>query len=163
MKTKFTIKNATVEDVPLILDFIKQLADYEKLLHEVTATEEDLKKSLFGPKAHAEVIIGYLNHKPVSFALFFHNYSTFLGKSGVYLEDLFVKPEARSLGIGQQMLVYLAKLAKSRHCGRLEWWVLDWNKTAIDFYLKIGAQPMDEWTVYRVTGKALDKLAGMEN
>lgn len=155
----FDIKPATVHDVPLILSFIKELADYEKLLHEVVATEEILKETLFGKHAHAEVVIGYLDHQPVSFALFFHNFSTFLGRPGIYLEDLFVKPEARGKSIGQKMLAYLAKLAKQRNCGRLEWWVLDWNETAINFYKRIGAKPMDEWTVYRVTDKALDELA----
>jgi len=155
----FEIKPATEKDVPLILAFIKDLAEYEKLLHEVVATEEILRETLFGQKAHAEVVIGYLDNKPVSFALFFHNFSTFLGRPGIYLEDLFVKPEARGAGIGQKMLAYLAKLAKDRNCGRLEWWVLDWNEPAINFYKRIGAKPMDEWTVHRVTGQALDDLA----
>jgi GNAT superfamily N-acetyltransferase len=156
----FEIKAANIDDVPLILKFIKELADYEKLLHEVVATEEILKETLFGQHAHAEVVIGYLDHVPVSFALYFHNFSTFLGRPGIYLEDLFVKPEARGKGIGQKMLAYLAHLAKSRNCGRLEWWVLDWNETAIGFYKRIGAKPMDEWTVFRVTDQALDNLAG---
>jgi len=155
----FTIKPATVDDVPLILQFIKELAEYEKLAHEVVATEAILKETLFGEKAHAEVCIGYLDNVPVSFALFFHNFSTFLGRSGIYLEDLYVKPEARGEGVGQKMLQYLARLAKERNCGRLEWWVLDWNESAIRFYKRIGAVPMDEWTVHRVTGDALDKLA----
>lgn len=162
MKHKLEIKSATIEDVPLILEFIKALAEYEKLLHEVVATEEILKETLFGKHTHAEVVIGYFDDKPVSFALFFHNFSTFLGRPGIYLEDLFVKPEARGFGIGQKMLSYLAKLAKDRKCGRLEWWVLDWNETAINFYKKIGAIPMDEWTVFRVTGDALDKLAAQD-
>lgn len=155
----FEIKFATVDDVPLILSFIKQLAEYEKLLHEVVATEDILKQTLFGPKAYAEVIIAYLDQKPVGFALFFHNFSTFLGRPGIYLEDLFVDPNVRGKGIGQKLLSYLAKLAKERNCGRLEWWVLDWNETAINFYKRIGAIPMDEWTVFRVTGQALDDLA----
>lgn len=153
------IKHASISDIPLILSFIKQLAEYEKLLHEVVATEAILKETLFGEKAHAEVIIGYFNDVPISFALFFHNFSTFLGRPGIYLEDLFVKPEARGKGIGQKMLGYLANVAKERHCGRLEWWVLDWNEIAINFYKKLGAKAMDEWTVYRVTDEALDKLA----
>ncbi len=153
------IKPATVNDVPFILGLIKELAEFEKLRHEVVATEAQLKKTLFGPKAYAEVVIGYWNGKPVSFALFFHNFSTFLGKPGIYLEDLYVKPEARGQGIGEQLLRYLAKLAKERDCGRLEWWVLDWNENAIKFYKKLGAKPMDEWTVFRVTGDALDDLA----
>jgi GNAT superfamily N-acetyltransferase len=145
--------------VPLILNFIKELAEYEKLLHEVVATEKILKQNLFGVKPQAEVVIGYLDENPVSFALFFHNFSTFLGRYGLYLEDLFVRPEARGKGIGQKMLAYLAYLAKQRNCGRFEWWVLDWNETAIGFYKRLGAKAMDEWTVYRVTGQALDKLA----
>jgi GNAT superfamily N-acetyltransferase len=159
MTNTFTLKPATPNDVPLILSFIKELAEYEKLLHEVVATEEILKETLFGEKSHAEVVMGYLDNKPVSFALFFHNFSTFLGRPGIYLEDLFVKPEARGKGIGQKMLAYLAHLAKERKCGRLEWWVLDWNETAINFYKKLNAIPMDEWTVFRVTDKALDDLA----
>ncbi|MCE0721774.1 GNAT family N-acetyltransferase [Legionella resiliens] len=159
MSHALKIRFATASDTPLILEFIKELAEYERLLHEVVATEEQLLKTLFGSKAYAEVIIGYLEKKPVSFALFFHNYSTFLAKPGLYLEDLYVKPEARGQGIGQIMLVYLAKLAKERGCGRFEWWVLDWNETAIKFYEKLGAKPMDEWTVHRVSGQALDELA----
>lgn len=161
MTDKFEIKPATIEDVPLILSFIKELAEYEKLLHEVVATEDILRETLFGDQAHAEVSIGYLDDVPVSFALYFHNFSTFLGRPGIYLEDLYVKPEARGKGIGQKMLAYLAYLAKSRNCGRLEWWVLDWNETAINFYKRIGAKAMDEWTVYRVTDQALDGLAAL--
>jgi len=160
MNDKFEIKMAEIEDVPLILGFIKELATYEKLLHGVVATEAILQETLFGGNSNAEVIISYLNHKPVAFALYFHNFSTFLGRPGIYLEDLYVTPDARGKGIGQKMLAYLAKLAKDRKCGRLEWWVLDWNETAIGFYKRIGAKLMDEWTVYRVTGDALDNLAG---
>jgi len=163
MSEIFKIQSATIDDVPLILSFIKDLAIYEKLLHEVVATEELLKETLFGPHTPAEVVIGYLDEIPVSFALFFHNFSTFLGRPGIYLEDLFVKPEARGKGIGQKMLAYLAHLAKSRNCGRLEWWVLDWNETAIGFYKRLGAKPMDEWTVYRVTDQALNDLAAEWN
>jgi GNAT superfamily N-acetyltransferase len=141
------------------LSFIKELAEYEKLLHEVVATESILMDTLFGEKSTAEVVIGYLNHKPISFALYFQNFSTFFGRPGIYLEDLFVKPEARGRGVGQKMLSYLAYIAKERKCGRLEWWVLDWNETAIGFYKRIGAKAMDEWTVYRVTDRALDDLA----
>jgi GNAT superfamily N-acetyltransferase len=159
MAEQFEIKPATIDDVPLILSFIKELAEYEKLLHEVVATEEILKETLFGEYAHAEVVIGFFDNKPISFALFFHNFSTFLGRPGIYLEDLYVKPEGRGKGIGQKMLAYLAHLTKIRKCGRLEWWVLDWNETATGFYKRIGAKPMDEWTVYRVTDKALDDLA----
>lgn len=159
MQNKFEIKPATPADIPLILQFIKELAEYEKLAHEVVATEEILRNNLFTKHSHAEVILGYLNEEPVSFALYFHNFSTFLGRPGIYLEDLFVRPSVRSQGIGQKMLAYLAKLAKERDCGRFEWWVLDWNKPAINFYQRIGAKPMDEWTVYRLSGQALDDLA----
>lgn len=161
MSTHFEIKQATIEDVPLILTFIKDLAAYEKLLHKVIATEDVLKETLFGEKAHAEAIIGYLDSQPVSFAIYFYNFSTFLGRSGIYLEDLFVKPEARGKGIGKKMLSYLAHLAKKQNCGRLEWWVLDWNEDAIRFYKNIGAKPMDEYTVFRVTGKELEDLANL--
>lgn len=156
----FVIRQATEADVPLILWFIRELAEYEKLLHEVVATEEVLRQNLFGERRYAEVVIGELDGRPISFALFFHNFSTFLAKPGLYLEDLFVKPEARGKGIGKAMLAYLAKVAKERGCGRLEWWVLDWNEPAIQFYRSIGAHPMDEWTVHRVTGDALEQLAG---
>ena len=131
MTDSFEIKIATVDDVPLILSFIKELAEYEKLLNEVVATEEVLKETLFGDRSYAEVIVGYLNNKPISFVLYFHNFSTFLGRPGIYLEDLFVKPEVRGKGVGKKMLAYLAALAKRRKCGRLEWWVLDCNKNAI--------------------------------
>ena len=132
---------------------------FDTILTHEKMTKEILEETLFGKNTHAEVVIGYLNNKPVSFALYFHNFSTFLGRPGIYLEDLFVKPEARNKGIGQKMLAYLADLAKSRKCGRLEWWVLDWNESAIGFYKRIGAKSMDEWTVYRVAGLALDDLA----
>lgn len=159
MNDQFEIRQATRSDVPLILTFIKELAEYEKLLHEVVATESLLAETLFGENSRAEVILGYLNEVPVSFALYFHNFSTFLGKPGLYIEDLYVRPEIRGKGLGQKMLAHLARLAKERNCGRLEWWVLDWNETAIRFYKKLGAQAMDEWTVFRVTGEALDRLA----
>lgn len=156
---RFEIKPATNEDVPLILKFIKELAAYEKLLDEVVATEEILRETLFSENANAAVIFGYLNDLPVSFALYFYNFSTFLGRPGIYLEDLFVKPEARGKGVGQKMLAYLAHLAKKQKCGRLEWWVLDWNEIAIGFYQRIGAKAMSDWTVYRVCDNALDNLA----
>lgn len=159
-KAEFEIRPAQEKDVPLVLQFIKDLAEYEKLSQEVVATEDILRKNLFGERKTAEVIFGYYQNEPVSFALFFHNFSTFLGKPGIYLEDLYVKPEYRSKGYGQQMLSYLARLTVERDCGRLEWWVLDWNKSAINFYESLGAKSMDDWTVYRVTGKALDDLAG---
>ncbi|WP_105617522.1 GNAT family N-acetyltransferase [Vallitalea okinawensis] len=155
---EFNLRFANEKDVPLILGFIKELAEYEKLLDEVVATEEILYDSLFVKKA-AEVIIGEYKGKPVSFALFFHNFSTFLGKPGIYLEDLYVKPEMRGKGIGKEMLSYLARLAKERDCGRLEWWCLNWNTSSVEFYYGIGAEAMDEWTVFRVCDDALDELA----
>ncbi|MFA9379198.1 MAG: N-acetyltransferase family protein [Lachnotalea sp.] len=154
----FKLRFAEINDVSLILEFIKELADYEKMLNEVVATEKVLKESLFERKM-AEVIIGEYKNKPVAFALFFHNFSTFLGRPGIYLEDLYVKPEMRGKGMGKIMLSFLAKLALERKCGRLEWWCVDWNKPSIDFYKQMGAVPMDEWTVYRVHNEALDKLA----
>ncbi len=154
----FTIRFATRKDVPLILQFIKELADYEHLLDQVVATEAILEEYLFD-KNKAEVIIGEYAQEPVGFALFFHNFSTFLGKSGIYIEDLYVKPEMRGKGLGRAILSHLAKLAKERNCGRLDWWVLNWNEPSIQFYKRIGAIPMDEWTVYRLQGEALNHLA----
>ncbi|MEW5799466.1 MAG: GNAT family N-acetyltransferase [Bacteroidota bacterium] len=150
---------ATINDVPLVLEFIKALAEYERLPHEVVATEELLKQTLFGDRKVAEVVIGYYEQTPVGFALYFHNFSTFLGRPGIYLEDLFVKPEYRGKGFGKALLVYLAKLTKERNCGRLEWSVLDWNEPSINFYKNLGAKPLDDWTMYRVAGRALDQLA----
>lgn len=146
------------EAVGLILKFIKDLADYEHLLDEVVATEEILEEWLFD-KEKAEVIFAVVDEKEVGFALFFHNFSTFLGRSGVYLEDLYVYPEYRGRGYGKALLTKLAKIAVERGCGRLEWWCLDWNKPSIDFYLSLGAEPMDEWTVYRIAGDTLKKMA----
>src|SRR5690554_3910257 len=153
-----TFRMAKEKDVKLILDFIKELADYEKLLHEVVATEEILMDSIFVRKA-CEVIIGEYDGEPIGFALFFHNFSTFLGRPGIYLEDLYIRPEMRGRGYGKTLLAFLAKLAKERNCGRFEWWCIDWNEPSINFYKSIGAIPMDEWTVYRVTGQALEDLA----
>lgn len=152
------IRNAEENDIPLILNFIRELAEYEKLLNEVVATEEILKESLFIRNA-AEVIIAEYCNEPVGFALFFHNFSTFMGLPGLYLEDLYVKPHMRGKGIGKYMISYLAKLAVDRNCGRFEWWCLDWNESSINFYKSIGAIPMDEWTVFRVHNEALYKLA----
>jgi GNAT superfamily N-acetyltransferase len=161
MKTQdFKIRPAQEADVPVILKFIRELAEFEKLSHEVIATEEILKNSLFGPqKRSAEILIGEVDGQAVAFALFFHNFSTFLGKSGIYLEDLYVTPQLRSHGYGEALLSHIAKLAISRDCGRLEWSVLDWNEHAIRFYKKLGAVPMNEWTAYRLTGESLVKLA----
>lgn len=156
----FRIEQARPAHLPLILSFIKELAEYERLSTEVVATEELLRDSLFGERAVAEVIIGYEGDRAVGFALFFHNFSTFLGRRGLYLEDLYVKPEARGRGRGRALLVYLARLARERNCGRLEWAVLDWNKPAIEFYRNLGARPMKEWMIFRLTGEALDHLAG---
>jgi GNAT superfamily N-acetyltransferase len=153
------IRAATEADVPLILSLIRELAEYERLSHEVVATEEALRDSLFGERPVAEVLIGHLGDEPAGFALFFHNFSTFLGKPGIYLEDLYVRPEFRGAGIGRALLIHLARLARARDCGRLEWSVLDWNEPAIGFYKSIGASPVSGWTVYRVTGEALDELA----
>jgi GNAT superfamily N-acetyltransferase len=154
------IRVATEEDVPLILRFIKELATYERLSHEVSVTEELLTDSLFGERRVAEALLGYLEDDPAGFAIFFHNFSTFLGKPGIYLEDLYVRPEFRGAGVGRALLVHLAKLARERGCGRLEWSVLDWNEPAIGFYKSIGASPVSGWTVYRVSGEALKELAG---
>ncbi len=157
--SELEIHPATEEDVPLLLRFVKELAEYENLSHEVSATEEVLKESLFGGRRVAEALLAYLGDEPVGFALFFHNFSTFLGRPGIYLEDLYVRPEFRGSGIGRTLLAHLAKLAKERGCGRLEWWVLDWNEPSIGFYKSLGAVAMDDWTVYRVTGEALEKLS----
>lgn len=159
MSTKIIF--ATEADVPEILQFIKELAEYEKLSHEVEATEVKLRETLFGPKKVAEVI--FLEHEGnrAGMALFFHNYSTFLAKPGIYLEDLFVRPQYRGKGFGKMLLSYLAKLTLERGCGRLEWWVLNWNKPALDFYASLGARSMTEWTVQRVTGDHLNELASL--
>lgn len=156
----FVIRHAAESDVPLILQFIRGLAEYERLAHEVVADEAILHKTLFGERRVAEVVIGYSENRPVCFALYFHNFSTFLGRPGIYLEDLFVNPDQRGKGFGKAMLAYLAKLAIDRECGRLEWAVLDWNEPAIRFYKSMGAKPMDEWMIFRLTGDALTELAG---
>ena len=155
----FTIRTATEHDVQTILEFIRGLAIYEKLLHEVKADEDALRETLFGDRPYAEVIIGEANGKPVGFALFFHSYSTFLGQPGIYLEDLFVLPDHRGNGYGTALLRRLAQIAVERECGRLEWSVLDWNEPAIQLYKKMGDVPLDEWTTMRVTGDALIQLA----
>ena len=155
-----SIRPAIAEDLPLIASLIRALADYEKLSHEVRFDEAVLGQKLFGARPYAEVVIGELDGTPQGFALFFHNFSTFEGKPGIYLEDLFVKPEARGSGLGKALLSHLAALAIERDCARLEWWVLDWNEPSIGFYKSLGAKFMDEWTVMRVDGKALLHLGG---
>jgi GNAT superfamily N-acetyltransferase len=159
---EITIRPATAADVPLILSFIKGLAEYEKLAHEVRATEAGLRETLFGPKPAAEVVIAHADGAPVGFCLFFHNYSTFMGQPGLYLEDLFVQPEWRGKGVGRALLSHLAKLAVQRKCARFEWAVLDWNAPAIAFYRSLGAAPMHDWTVFRLAGEALTALAGAQ-
>jgi GNAT superfamily N-acetyltransferase len=156
------IKLATEKDIPILLAFIRGLAEYEQLLDEVIATEERLHQTLFGARRFAEAIIAYEADSPAGFALFFHNYSTFLAKPGIYLEDLFVQPTARGKGIGRKLLAYLARLAKERNCGRLEWAVLNWNERAIHFYKEMEARPMNEWIVFRLAGDSLEKLATEE-
>ena len=157
-QTEMTIRFATEADVATILKFIKSLAEYEKVLDEVIATEDLLREWLF-EKKKAEVIFAVVDGKEVGFALFFHNFSTFLGRAGVYLEDLFVLPEYRGFGYGKALLQKLAQIALERGCGRLEWWCLDWNQPSIDFYRSLGAEPMSEWTTYRLTGETLEAMA----
>jgi GNAT superfamily N-acetyltransferase len=148
------------QDVPEILGLIRELATYEKLEHKVVATEEGLRETLFGEPRGAEVVIARQGEETAGFALFFHNYSTFLGQRGLYLEDLYVRPEHRGRGCGAALLRHLARIALERRCGRLEWAVLDWNEPAIGFYRRLGAEPMSDWTVYRLTGEPLRRLAG---
>ena len=158
MENKLTFRYAVRKDIPLILQFIRDLAEYEKLLDEVVADEATLEEWIFDQKK-AEVIFAMEKGKEVGFALFFHNFSTFLGRAGLYLEDLFVLPEYRGKGYGKQILQKLASIAVQRKCGRLEWWCLDWNQSSIDFYLSLGAEPMSDWTVYRLSGDTLQDLA----
>lgn len=153
------IKNAQENDIPLILTFIKELAFYEKLAHVVVATEEHLREHLFGTNPKAEVVLAYYEQVPVGFALFFHNFSTFVGRPGIYLEDLFVRETMRGKGIGKALLAHLAHVAIERNCGRFEWAVLDWNSPAIEFYKSLGAVPVDDWTIFRVSGDAMQHLA----
>jgi GNAT superfamily N-acetyltransferase len=154
-----SIAPANERNVPIILDFIRKLAEYEKLSHLLVATESDIHKNVFGPNPVAEVLLAYWDGEPVGFALFLRNFSTFLGQTGIYLEDLFVDPEHRGKGIGKALLIRLAKIAVERGYGRLEWAVLDWNTPSIEFYRSLGAIPLDEWTAYRLTGDALSRLA----
>jgi GNAT superfamily N-acetyltransferase len=158
-KENFTIRPATVADVSVILELIQALATYERAPNEVTATEKGLTEVLFGEKPAAEVLLAFENETAVGFAVFFHNFSTWLGRPGLYLEDLFVRPEDRGKGYGRALLIRLAKIARERGYGRMEWAVLDWNEPAIQFYHKLGAKPMDEWTVFRLTRDGIAKLA----
>ena len=155
----FNIRPARLDDVPIILRLIVDLATYERAPNEASATEQQLRDVLFGAKPAAEVLLAFENETPVGFAVFFHNFSTWLGRPGLYLEDLFVKPEMRGKGYGRALLVDLAKIARDRGCGRMEWAVLDWNDPAIQFYHKLGAKPMDDWTVFRLTADGIAKLA----
>jgi GNAT superfamily N-acetyltransferase len=153
------IAAATESDIPSILGFIRKLAEYEKLSHMVVVTEANIREHVFGKNPVAEVLLAFWNNEPVGFALYFRNFSTFFGQAGIYLEDLFVDVEHRGKGIGKALLIRLAKIAKERGYGRLEWVVLDWNTPSIEFYRSLGAEAMDEWTTYRVTGDALSRLA----
>ena len=155
----FEIREAAPSDVPLILSFIKGIADYEKLADEVVATEDGLREHLFALRPAAEVCLGFLDGEAAAFAVFFHNFSTFLGRPGLHLEDLYVKPEFRGKGIGSAMLSHVARIAVERKCGRFEWAVLDWNEPAIELYKKLGARAMSEWTIFRMTGDAIRNLA----
>jgi GNAT superfamily N-acetyltransferase len=157
--SELRMEAATERDIPLILSFIHKIAAYEKLSHEVTATEETLLESLFGPRPAAEVLLAYWEDAAAGYAVFHHNFSTFLGRPGMYLEDIFVEPELRGKGIGKALLKAVAKEAQRRNCGRMNWVVLDWNKPAMDFYLSLGAQPMEEWTTCRMTEAAIARLA----
>ena len=160
MQDSVSIRPAAAHDVPLVLEFIRELAVYERLEHELRATAADIAAALFGPHPYAEVVFGCLGDVPVGYALFFHNFSTFIGKPGLYLEDLFVRPEARGRGVGRSLLAWLARTTLERGCARLDWAVLDWNAPSIAFYRGIGAIAQDEWTTMRVSGAALERLAG---
>ena len=159
MPVSVTIRPADAHELPLVLEFIRELAVYERLEHEVQATTADLAVALFGPRPFAEVVFACLEGEPVGFALFFQNFSTFLGKPGIYLEDLFVRPQARGHGIGRRLLAWLARTTLERGCARLDWAVLDWNLPSIGFYRSLGAVAQDEWTTMRVSGAALERLA----
>jgi GNAT superfamily N-acetyltransferase len=160
--TDIAIRSATTADVPTILALIRELAEYEKLLDMVVATEASLHRALFGPRPYAEALVATVGRETVGFAVFFHNFSTFLGKPGMYLEDLFVRPSFRGRGIGKALLVRVAQIAIERDCGRMEWSVLDWNAPSICFYESLGAKPLSEWTMYRLTGEALRRVASSD-
>ena len=157
-RTEFHIRSADASDVPVILAFVSELAEYEHLSHLVTATESKLRETLFGAHPGAEVVLAFEGSEPAGFAVFFHNFSTFLGVKGLWLEDLFVRPVFRGRGYGKALLLHVARVACERGCGRFEWSVLDWNEPSIRFYKSLGAQPLDDWTIFRVTGKALQEL-----
>ena len=163
MRHDFEIRAAGVEDVPVILELIRELATYERAPNEVVATEKQLVEVLFGERPTAEVLLAFERKSPVGFAVFFHNFSTWLGRPGLYLEDLFIKPEKRGKGYGRAVLVDLAKIALDRGCGRMEWAVLNWNEPAIKFYRALGAKPLDEWTVFRLTRDGIARLAQSES
>jgi GNAT superfamily N-acetyltransferase len=158
LSPEFEIREGTLSDIPIILTFIKELAEYEKMSDDVVANEKLLKEHLFGEKKSAEVVIAYYQNKPVGFALYFYNFSTFLGRPGLYLEDLYVRKQMRGNGFGKALLKHLAKIANQKNCGRMEWAVLNWNEPSIQFYKSLGAEPMNDWTVYRVTGESLQEL-----
>lgn len=160
MTDTLTIRRAEEHEVPLVLSFVRELAEYERLAHEMVATEADMRKALFGPRPYAEVVFACLGAEPVGFALFCYNFSTFLAKPGIHLEDLFVRPACRGRGIGQALLRWLAQETLQRDCGRLEWAVLDWNAPSIKFYDSLGARAMKEWFTYRLSGESLEKVAG---
>jgi len=163
MRPDFEIRAAGLEDVPIILELIRELATYERAPNEVVATEKQLVEVLFGERPTAEVLLAFERKSPVGFAVFFHNFSTWLGRPGLYLEDLFIKPEKRGKGYGRAVLVDLAKIALDRGCGRMEWAVLNWNEPAIKFYRALGAKPLDEWTVFRLTRDGIARLAQSES
>jgi GNAT superfamily N-acetyltransferase len=157
------IEAAVEKDIPLLLAFVRELAEFEKRAHEVVATEALLRENFFGPKKCADGVIGYLNDTPVATGIYFYTFSTFLGRPSLYVEDVYVRPEFRSRGFGKQIFIHLAQVAAERGCGRMEWSVLDWNQKAIDFYERLGAQPINEWKKYRLTGPALSHLAASKS
>ncbi len=163
LPNNFKIRESTIDDVPIILQLIRDLAEYERAPKAVVATKEGLREVLFGKRPSAEVVLAFENEQPVGFAVFFHNFSTWLGRPGLYLEDLFVRPEARGKGYGRALLVHLAKIAAERGCGRMEWAVLDWNEPAIKFYRALGAAPNAEWTIFRLTRDKIEKLANSDS